>query len=92
MILEFPECKVTYSGDEYRGHISVTRSGRTCKQWDSVSMETLSNLSLNNSQENYCRQNPHLTESPAVPWCYVAGGAEAEWEECDIPLCKRKAA
>ena len=40
-------------------------------------------------EENYCRGYSHPSASTQGPWCYVEG-AEDEWEECDVPLCKRK--
>ena len=77
--VDFPECKLTMAGEEYRGHVAVTRSGQSCRKWEELPED-----------ENYCRGNPHPSASPQAPWCYVEGGEEGDWEECNIPLCKRE--
>lgn len=74
-------------GQNYRGTISVTKSGIECQYWSSkfphkhefnVTAYPLANLS-----ENYCR-NPN--NNPLGPWCFTRSPVMRA-EECAIPVC-----
>ncbi|KAM8940332.1 prothrombin [Pelodytes ibericus] len=75
------------TGKNYRGTISVTRSGLQCQYWSSkfphltrYNPVTHPNESLS---DNYCR-NPD--NSPKGPWCYTKDPTVRQ-EECAIPVC-----
>eukprot|EP00062_Callorhinchus_milii_P006737 gi/632947588/ref/XP_007889122.1/ PREDICTED: hepatocyte growth factor [Callorhinchus milii] len=78
------EC-IIGNGQNYMGTKSVTRSGRTCQQWNSMSPHEHSflNLKYGNSRENFCR-NPHKEE--AGPWCFTTD-PKVRFESCSIPQC-----
>lgn len=71
---------------DYRGQISVTKSGRTCQRWDSQLPHKHSRTDLRYPDSalegNYCR-NP---DSEPGAWCYTTDPAK-RWEECDVPVC-----
>ncbi|XP_077178467.1 prothrombin isoform X2 [Paroedura picta] len=74
-------------GKNYRGTISVTRSGIECQFWSSrfphkpdFNTTTHSHASLT---DNYCR-NPN--NSSTGPWCYTRDPTVRS-EECAIPVC-----
>ena len=67
-----------YNGDkgsDYRGTVSVTKSGRTCKPWHlTFGKAGVGEFGFENNVElfgghNYCR-NPS-PESEEVPWCFT---------------------
>ncbi|XP_053131377.1 prothrombin isoform X1 [Hemicordylus capensis] len=75
------------TGQNYRGNISVTKSGIECQYWSSkfphkpeLNTTTHPDASLT---ENYCR-NPN--KSSKGPWCYTRN-PEVRAEECAIPIC-----
>nr|XP_033784785.1 prothrombin isoform X2 [Geotrypetes seraphini] len=80
------ECAVD-SGLNYRGQISVTKSGIDCQFWVSnfPHRTTINNIShpFEDLSENYCR-NPN--NSTKGPWCYTRDATLKE-EECAIPVC-----
>ncbi|MGH0177708.1 UNVERIFIED_CONTAM: hypothetical protein FKN15_076370 [Acipenser sinensis] len=68
------------TGEDYRGHLSKTRSGFPCAVWDESLKSkswTLSEPSMAGLQKNYCR-NPDkdkhglwcFTNNPSIPWDY----------------------
>ncbi|XP_053131386.1 prothrombin isoform X2 [Hemicordylus capensis] len=76
------------TGQNYRGNISVTKSGIECQYWSSkfphkpeLNTTTHPDASLT---ENYCR-NPN--KSSKGPWCYTRN-PEVRAEECAIPICE----
>ncbi|KAK3087884.1 hypothetical protein FSP39_012023 [Pinctada imbricata] len=73
------ECLTTSNGAEYKGTLSITENGQTCKDWKSVSHSFGTQL---NNNVNYCR-NP---DNKARPWCYTGSGT-GSWEYCDVPQC-----
>ncbi|XP_069077795.1 prothrombin isoform X2 [Pleurodeles waltl] len=75
------------AGANYRGDLSVTRSGIECQYWASnfphktlVNPNTHPNSSL---VKNLCR-NPD--NSPTGPWCYTRDST-LKREECAVPIC-----
>lgn len=79
---EFPECRLTDIGSEYRGQISQTRSGIECISWNKVQSISGSE-SLSVLDANYCRNPDKKSEGP---WCYTDVDT---WDYCAIPFCKR---
>lgn len=56
-------------GSDYRGTVSVTSSGITCKPWHLSFTEEFSHMELVGGH-NYCR-NPSGKEHEDQPWCYT---------------------
>jgi len=65
---------------DYRGTISTTESGKECKVWDEVVVQTFPDSGLEDN--NYCR-NPNGAYNRAG--CYTG---EYEWEDCNVPICE----
>jgi len=72
---------------DYRGRISVTKSGETCQAWSSVTPHipfyTPTKNPLLGLAQNYCR-NPD--ESSGGPWCYTTD-PDVRFASCDVPDC-----
>ena len=81
VLIDFPECKLTELGEEYRGSRATTASGLPCRAWDQIPP-----INISIPEKNYCR-NPNGFS--IGPWCYVEG-QDGVWESCGIPFCKRK--
>ncbi|XP_026068758.1 hepatocyte growth factor-like protein isoform X1 [Carassius auratus] len=73
-------------GEDYRGKVSTTKSGRTCQQWWSKFPHDHGRTpsAANGLELNYCR-NPD--SDPNGPWCYTTD-PDRRYESCDIPQCK----
>merc|ERR1712168_11447 len=65
-------------GLEYRGRVSKTKSGKTCKYWKDTAHKD-KGAKFN---ENYCRG----TKDSIRPWCYIDSAVGLE--HCDIPQCE----
>ncbi|XP_053325850.1 hepatocyte growth factor-like protein isoform X2 [Spea bombifrons] len=77
------------NGEDYRGSVDRTESGRECQRWDLQSPhmhpyrpEKYPDKFLD---DNYCR-NPDSSERP---WCYTTD-PDVEWEYCKITPCKKQ--
>ncbi|KAI8498961.1 hypothetical protein Bbelb_234140, partial [Branchiostoma belcheri] len=79
-------CPGKLDGSDYRGNLSVTKSGRTCQRWDSNTPHFHHNYWPGTSgpgtdpdvAENYCR-NPDSDETTL--WCYTTDPS-TRWEYC----------
>ncbi|XP_005347942.2 hepatocyte growth factor-like protein isoform X2 [Microtus ochrogaster] len=77
---------VSCNGEDYRGQVDVTESGRECQRWDlqhphshPFQPDKFLDKALN---DNYCR-NPDGSERP---WCYTTD-PNIQREFCDLPSC-----
>lgn len=75
------------NGENYRGTISVTRSGTECQNWASrfphLTHVNPTTHPEKNLTENYCRNPDNNTHGP---WCYTKDPEKAK-EECAVPVC-----
>ncbi|XP_035683052.1 plasminogen-like [Branchiostoma floridae] len=78
-------CKGDPLGSDYRGTVSVTRSGKTCQRWDVDSPHSRRYLPEEYCElvDNYCR-NPDGDENTI--WCYTTDPG-TRWEYCIHPTC-----
>ncbi|VDI55403.1 Hypothetical predicted protein [Mytilus galloprovincialis] len=76
---------MTLLGRNYRGHVNITRAGRTCQAWSSVTPHKHHFNETMADQKNYCR-NPD--SEPDGPWCYTTD-VNSRWEYCDVHYCVR---
>jgi len=73
------ECCTHANCDDYRGKISRTRTGRTCKPWSQGPPQASRFAGL---ESNYCR-NPNGHHRA---WCLI-DHPRWQWDECEIPSC-----
>ncbi|XP_025076138.1 uncharacterized protein LOC112553253 isoform X2 [Pomacea canaliculata] len=84
------ECLQTDKGYDYKGHLNITVSGRSCHAWNELSPEKhnytspsyFPDISLD-SVGNNCR-NPN--RSREKPWCFTTDPS-VEWEYCPLLPC-----
>ncbi|XP_060634283.2 hepatocyte growth factor isoform X4 [Anolis sagrei] len=69
-------------GANYKGTLSVTKSGIRCQAWNST-IPHEHNYRGKDLRGNFCR-NPKGEEDG--PWCFTSN-PEKRYEVCDIPLC-----
>lgn len=60
-------------GEDYRGQVKVSVSGKQCLQWSFIGSYE--------ARHSYCRNYNGLREGP---WCYTS---QERKEYCDIPKC-----
>ncbi|XP_070216504.1 hepatocyte growth factor-like protein isoform X2 [Bos mutus] len=78
------------NGEDYRGSVDSTESGRECQRWDLQHPHPHpfepGKFLDKNLDDNYCR-NPDGSERP---WCYTTD-PQMEREFCDLPRCGSEA-
>uniref|UniRef100_A0A8C6U9B6 Hepatocyte growth factor a n=1 Tax=Neogobius melanostomus TaxID=47308 RepID=A0A8C6U9B6_9GOBI len=79
------EC-IKCNGEDYRGRVDHTESGRECQRWDSVRPHNHhfqpKKYRDKDLRDNYCR-NP---DNRLRPWCYTMD-PKTPWEYCNITMC-----
>ena len=73
-------------GIGYRGHKSRTRSGESCKSWESQGYRQSDFYTGESASQvrNYCRATTRSNNKPGGPWCFTDKGAA---ELCEVPSC-----
>ncbi|XP_071944842.1 plasminogen-like [Antedon mediterranea] len=78
------ECYTNGHAKDYRGFVSVTKSGKKCQQWTSQSPhkhtrtpENYPTFGLGN--HNYCRSPDNVNTA----WCYTTDSSK-RWEYCNV--------
>ena len=89
------ECSSTPKQTDYRGTVSITKTGKTCQKWSVSSPhqtqheyngKTVSDYTEHGlGDHNYCR-NPYDDNVDEKVWCYTTD-PESNWEFCKIPMC-----
>uniref|UniRef100_A0A3Q2YMN8 Kringle domain-containing protein n=1 Tax=Hippocampus comes TaxID=109280 RepID=A0A3Q2YMN8_HIPCM len=90
-----PRCSedvcVACNGEQYRGKVDQTESGKECQRWDSTRphKHTFQPKKYKDKglADNYCR-NP---DNRLRPWCYTMD-PKTPWEYCNITTCGTRAA
>ncbi|KAL7987622.1 hypothetical protein Chor_006541 [Crotalus horridus] len=71
------------NGEDYRGNVGVTETGKTCQSWASqephAHARSPENYPCKGLEKNYCR-NP---DGETKPWCYTTD-PNTRWEYCNI--------
>ncbi len=82
--VDYDECYTYPRGDDYRGYVSMTKSGRTCQNWleqapheHGFQPENYPFTGL--GDHNFCR-NP---DGEPSPWCYTTD-PNKRWELCNV--------
>ncbi|XP_071952285.1 uncharacterized protein [Antedon mediterranea] len=78
---DYRECYLSSDGEDYRGLVSTTNTGKTCQKWTSQSPNEHSRTPQNYpnrglGKHNFCR-NP---DDYGNPWCYTTTD---RWDNCD---------
>ncbi|XP_038056144.1 plasminogen-like [Patiria miniata] len=79
------ECFTRPDAADYRGVVSQTCSGKTCRRWDSEGVDPFYS-ELFGDDANYCRNTAERSTDGGkrwTAWCYVDGPA-GSWEYCDV--------
>eukprot|EP00058_Branchiostoma_floridae_P008665 XP_002594153.1 hypothetical protein BRAFLDRAFT_211324 [Branchiostoma floridae] len=74
------------NGASYRGTVSVTKTGKTCQEWDSRTPHehnyVPADYPASGLEQNYCRNVGDWHEV----WCYTTDPS-SRWEGCDVRAC-----
>ncbi|XP_027886047.1 plasminogen activator, urokinase b [Xiphophorus couchianus] len=73
-------------GLNYKGTVSKSVSGKTCKIWDLHTRDRYLSSDLHSGRHNYCRNIQYRLR----PWCNVQKNHQLVQEYCDIPHCDVK--
>jgi len=80
-------CKLTKTGEFFRGDTRKTKGGIECQKWGSqaphVHRFRPEKFRREGLVKNYCR-NPD--REPKGPWCYTTSKS-TRWAYCDVPMC-----
>ncbi|CAG01898.1 unnamed protein product [Tetraodon nigroviridis] len=85
-----PQCSedvcMVCNGEDYRGKVDHTESGKECQRWDSARPHKHffqpKKYRDKDLKDNYCR-NP---DNRLRPWCYTMD-PKTPWEYCNITMC-----
>ena len=80
------ECYTAADGNDYRGKVAKTKTGRECQTWSEQipwhHTKTTINFPYSGlGGHNFCR-NP---DGEAGPWCYTLDYPDVRWELCSVP-------
>ncbi|CAL8330351.1 unnamed protein product, partial [Boreogadus saida] len=79
------EVCMTCNGEDYRGRVDQTESGRECQRWDSQRPHRhpfQGRTDKDYYKDSYCRNPDHRLR----PWCYTMD-PKTPWEYCNISVC-----
>ena len=86
------DCLATVQGQEYKGKVNITRSGKVCQSWVQTTPHMhkftwRSGFPDGSPAEssNYCR-SPTSGKTQG-PWCFTMD-ADVPWQYCSVPLCR----
>ena len=80
--------------DNYRGTVSKTKEGKSCKRWDLKSWKRRSGFKFEENpttfpnaglEANYCRNPLPALAHIESAWCFTEAG---RWGHCDVPKCE----
>ncbi|KAM8884118.1 hepatocyte growth factor-like isoform 1-T1 [Synchiropus picturatus] len=81
------EVCMTCNGEDYRGKVDRTETGKECQRWDSARPHRHSfqpkRFRDKDLRDNYCRNPDHRLR----PWCYTMD-RKTPWEYCNISVCE----
>ena len=92
-VIVYTDCRLTDTGSDYAGVVSMTSSGYMCQRWDAQTPHVHNFTDSDRfpdydmaATSNYCR-NPD--GRAGGPWCHTTDPG-VTGETCDIALCTSK--